>query len=404
MDIPTSRHEHDVIVVGARCAGAATARLLAARGHDVLVLDRTVMPSDTLSTHGLARGGVVQLSRWGLLERLVADGAPPVRTVSFSGPGGLVERPVKDSAGVDFLLAPRRSRIDALLVEEAGAAGAEVRLGVTVDGIRRDSDGRVVGVEARERGADPTLLRARHVVAADGLRSTLAPALGARTSSSFRTGATLFYAYVADIGCRGYEFHIGPGAFAGVFPTHDGDACVWLSRPDRLYGDVRRARGGRADRWTTMLTEVAPDLGERVRAGRITSPIRGCVNPPNYVRQAWGHGWSLVGDAGCHRDPITGHGMTDAFRDAELLADALDPVLLGDLPEATSLAAYEQARDLALADTYRLTRALARFPRPDRFVELQIELSEVLEREATELASRPAPVPRMTGTLATSVA
>ena len=78
------------------------------------------------------------------------------------------------------------------------------------------------------------------------------------------------------------------------------------------------------------------------------------------------------GHAGYHRDPITGHCMTDAFRDAELLADALDPVLLGDLPEATALAAYEQARDLALADTYRLTRALARFPRPDRFVELQI--------------------------------
>ena len=118
------------------------------------------------------------------------------------------------------------------------------------------------------------------MVAADGLRSRLAPALGARTSSSFRTGATLFYAYVADIGWRGYEFHIGPGAFAGVFPTHDGEACVWLSRPDRLYGDVRRARGDRADAWTTMLTEVAPDLGERVRAGRITSPIRGCVDPP----------------------------------------------------------------------------------------------------------------------------
>ena len=398
------RPQYDVIVVGARCAGAATARLLAARGHDVLLLDRAGMPSDTLSTHGLVRGGVVQLSRWGLLDRLVAEGAPPVRTVSFTGPTGHVERPVKDHAGVDFLLAPRRSRIDALLVDEAAEAGAEVRLGVTVEGVLRDGDGRVIGVEARERGGAPVMLRARHVVGADGLRSTLAPAFGARTLHSYRTGATLFYAYVGGVAWRGYEFHIAPGAFAGVFPTHDGEACVWLSRPDRLYGDVRHAAGDRAAAWTDVLTEVAPALGERVREGRIASPVRGCVDPPNYVRQAWGEGWSLVGDAGYHRDPITGHGMTDAFRDAELLAAALHAALNGDVPAATALSAYQEARDGASADTYRLTRELARFPHPDRFVELQIALAEVLEREATELASRPVPAQRLTGTFATSVA
>ena len=404
MEHQTSGHEHDVVVVGARCAGAATARLLAARGHDVLLLDRATMPSDTLSTHGLARGGVVQLSRWGLLDRLVDEGAPPVRTVSFTSPSGHIERPVKDRAGVDFLLAPRRSRIDALLVEEAALAGAEVRLGVIVDGVIRDERGRVVGVEARERGGSRVTLRARHVVAADGLRSTLAPALGARTLDSFRTGATLFYAYVGGVAWRGYEFHIAPGAFAGVFPTHDGEACVWLSRPDRLYGPVRHGAGERTAAWTELLTEVSPGLGERVSDGVITSPVRGCVDPPNYVRQAWGDGWSLVGDAGYHRDPITGHGMTDAFRDAELVADALDAALRGDVPAATALASYQTARDRALADTYRLTRELAHFPRPDRFVELQIALAEALEREATQLASRPAPVHGLTGPLATSVA
>jgi len=404
MDHQSSRHEHDVVIVGARCAGAATARLLAARGHDVLLLDRATMPSDTLSTHGLARGGVVQLSRWGLLDRLVDEGAPPVRTVTFTSPSGHVERPVKDRAGVDFLLAPRRARIDALLVEEAASAGAEVRLGVTVDGVVRDERSRVVGVEARERGGSLVTLRARHVVAADGLRSTLAPALGARTIDSYRTGATLFYAYVAAVAWRGYEFHVAPGAFAGVFPTHDGEACVWLSRPDRLYGAVRHPAASRAEAWTRELTEVAPGLGKRVRAGVVNSPVRGCVDPPSYVRQGWGDGWSLVGDAGYHRDPITGHGMTDAFRDAELLADALDAALNGDVPEAAALTSYQDARDRALVDTYRLTRELARFPHPDRFVELQIALAEVLEREATELASRPAPVHRLTGPLATSVA
>ena len=394
--VAAMNESYDVIVVGARCAGAATARLLAGRGHRVLLLDRATMPSDTLSTHGLARGGVVQLARWGLLDRLVAEGAPPVRTVAFDPPRGHLERPVKDRAGVDFLLAPRRSRIDALLVEEAAAAGATVRLGTSVDGVLRDARGRVVGVEARERGGAALRFGARHVVAADGLRSTLAPALGAQTRRSFRTGATLFYAYVGGEDWRAFEFHVGPRAFAGAFPTHDGQACVWLSRPDRLYGAVRHARRDRAEAWTRLLQDVAPGLGERVRRGEITSPLRGCVDPPNYVRQAHGDGWSLVGDAGYHRDPITGHGMTDAFRDAELLADALDTTWRGDLPEATALAAYESARDRALADTFRLTRELARFPHPDRFVELQVALAEALDREATELASRPV--------LATSVA
>ncbi len=396
-----SPHRHDVVVVGARCAGAATARLLAARGYDVVLVDRATMPSDTLSTHGLARGGVVQLNRWGLLDRLVADGAPPIHTVAFATPGGTVRRAVKDRAGVDFLLAPRRHRIDALLVEEARTAGAHVRLGTTAGALLRDNRGRVIGVEVAARGGSPTPLLARHVVGADGLRSAMAPAFGARTLRTFRTGATVFYTYVDQVPWDAFEFHVSDHAFAGVFPTHDSQACVWLSRPGERYEAVRRAPGAdRARAWQDILEAAAPDLGRRLREGRITSPVRGCIDPPNYVREAWGDGWSLVGDAGYHRDPITGHGMTDAFRDAELLADALDLTLRGDLPEAVALAAYQKSRDQAVADIFRLTRELARFPRLDRFVQLEIELAEVLDREATFLASRPAPA----GALATAVA
>jgi flavin-dependent dehydrogenase len=393
-------HRHDVVVVGARSAGASTARLVAAQGHDVVLVDRATMPSDTLSTHGLVRGGVVQLGRWGLLDRLLADGAPPIRWVSFTTREGTVRRPVKDRAGVDFLLAPRRHRIDALLLDEAGHAGAEVLLGTTARDVVRDDRGRVIGVDVTTGDRVTRRLLASHVVGADGLRSTMAGAFGARTLTSFRTSATLFYAYVDGVPWDGYEFHVSDGAFAGVFPTNDGQGCVWLSRPDARFTPVRRAGRRRAEAWLAMLEDVAPELGRRVRHGRIVSPVRGCIAPANYVREAWGEGWLLVGDAGYHRDPITGHGMTDAFRDAELLADALDATLSGDVPAATALATYQTSRDRALAETYRLTRELARFPRPDRFVQLQIELSEALDREATELASRPAPA----GIPATAVA
>src|SRR5262245_3013202 len=99
----------EVIVVGARSAGAATAMLLARQGHDVVVVDRASSPSDTLATHARARGGAVQLARWGLLDPVLASGAPPIRQVTFGfADGGSVRRTIKARAGVDFLLAPRR--------------------------------------------------------------------------------------------------------------------------------------------------------------------------------------------------------------------------------------------------------------------------------------------------------
>lgn len=389
--MPTQLPRHDVIVIGARCAGAATARLLAARGHDVVVLDRSDLSREPLSTHGFARGGVVQLSRWGLLDEVLASGAPAIREVTFTFGESVVTSRIKGRAGVDLLVAPRRTALDAILADAATAAGADLRLGTQVTGVLRERGGRVNGVRARTRaGRDLTLL-ARHVVAADGLRSSTVGQLGAREQQSFTSDAAVFYFYVDQVPWRGYELHVAPGAYAGVFPTHDGQACVWLSRPRRLLDAVRTAGALRTEALVSALESTIPDLGRRVRAGRVVSSVRGIVAPPNYVREAYGPGWALVGDAGYHRDPITGHGITDAFRDAELLAEALHVAITQPLCERDGLAAYEYSRNDALAETFRLTRELSAFPPLPRFVELQIELSEALDREAQQLASRPVP-------------
>ena len=137
---------HDVVIVGARCAGSATARLLAERGHDVVVLDRAEFPSDTLSTHGIARGGVVQLSRWGLLDDVLASGAPAIREVTFGIEGREITREVKDRAGVDVLVAPRRMVLDTILADAAITSGATVRTSTAVTDVIRDDTGRVTGV------------------------------------------------------------------------------------------------------------------------------------------------------------------------------------------------------------------------------------------------------------------
>jgi flavin-dependent dehydrogenase len=396
----TYRSHHDVVVVGARCAGAATAMLLARMGHDVVMVDKARLPSDTLSTHGIARGGVVQLARWGLLDDVLASGAPAIEQVTFNLGGESTTRRIKHRAGVDVLVAPRRHVLDGLLADEAVESGADLRTGVTATGVLQSADGRVVGITARTADGDRLELSARFVVGADGLRSRMAEHFGAEVLERFTSACSTYYTYVAGLGSGGFEFHIAPGAFAGVFPTHGGEACVWLCRPTADLGSVRTAGAGRFAAFLKEMELVMPGLGRRVHAGQVTAPVRGVVDLPNHIRRPHGPGWALVGDAGYHRDPITGHGITDAFRDAELLATALDRSIREPAAEGDAMAAYQRTRDAMLRETFDLTRALTGFPPPDRFVALQIQLSEALEREAELLAALPQRMAEVVGSAA----
>src|SRR5215472_779006 len=161
-----NRSRHDVVIVGGRVAGAATAMLLARLGHDVAVVEQASFPSDTISTHAIARSGVVQLRRWGLLDAVLGSGAPAIRQVTFHALGESVTRPVKHKAGVDLVVAPRRYALDAILAAAAGRAGAGVRTGVTVTGLRRNGDGRVAGIRGHDRAGAAVELRARYVIGA----------------------------------------------------------------------------------------------------------------------------------------------------------------------------------------------------------------------------------------------
>jgi flavin-dependent dehydrogenase len=388
-----TRHhsQHDVVVVGARAAGGATALLLARMGHDVVVVERSLFPSDTLSTHSISRSGVVQLARWGLLDQVLASGAPAIRQVTFHVAGESITRRVKDRAGVDHLVAPRRHVLDAIVADAARAAGADVRFGVTVTGIRQDDSGRVVGVTARDPAGDPVELDARVVVGADGLRSRVARSVGASVHEARRSDGATHYAYYAGPGWRGTEFFLGEAAFAGVFPTNNGEACIWVCSPSPHAEAIRRRAASLPEAFDEMLAEAAPELASRLRDARRTSPVRGALRLPNQVRQAFGPGWALVGDAGYHRDPITGHGISDAFRDAELLAVALDRALEGEVYETTALAGYQRQRDEALREIFDITCALATYPPLAQFIDLQKRLSTAIEVEAASLAARPVP-------------
>jgi len=135
---------------------------------------------------------------------------------------------------------------------------------------------------------------------------------------------------------------------------------------------------------------VSPELAERLRTTAIrTSPVHGVLTLPNHLRRPFGPGWALVGDAGYHRDPITGHGISDAFRDAELVARAADLFLHGQMGEAEAMAGYENARDEQLRTIFEITCELVSFPDTRRFLELQKALGMAIDAQAEILAAQP---------------
>jgi flavin-dependent dehydrogenase len=394
----TDRSRHDVVVVGGRVAGSATAMLLARLGHDVVVVDQASFPSDTVSTHSLARSGVVQLRRWGLLDDVLDSGAPAIRQVTFNAAGESITRTIKEKAGVDLLVAPRRYVLDTILAGAAERAGAEVRQGVTVTGLLRDGRGRVVGVSGRDRAGAPVEIGARHVVGADGLHSRVADLAGAAVDQAGQAGGAAQYAYYAGARWAGFEFFVAERSFAGVFPTHHGQACIWVCTPSADAKAVRRRTGSRVEAFGELLEQSAPQLAERLGRARRTSPVQGMLRQPNQVRQAFGPGWALVGDAGYYRDAVTAYGMSDALRDAELLAVALDQTLAGRAEEASALAVYQRQRDQALQEIFEITCRLAAFPPVPAFIVLQKQLSAAIDREAAALAARPVPGERLLAT------
>jgi 2-polyprenyl-6-methoxyphenol hydroxylase-like FAD-dependent oxidoreductase len=350
------RHDplsYDVVVVGARAAGAATAMLLARAGLRVLVVDRGRYGADTLSTHALMRGGVVQLHRWGLLDRIVDAGTPPIRSATFRYATEEIVVSIKPSHGVDALYAPRRTVLDPVLVDAAVAAGADVRYGITATGVRRDRHGRVTGIAGRDGTGRRITIDAGLVVGADGLRSVVARHVAAPVERRGAGVSAVVYGYWSDVDASGYEWFFRPHACAGIIPTNDGLLCVFTaSTPDRV------GRGGK-DVLESVLAQASPETAARVRAGTAPTGVRAFTGHPGFMRRAWGPGWALVGDAGYWKDPLTAHGLTDALRDAELLARAIVASASGEVTEREALAGYQASRDRLSLPLFRTTDTIA---------------------------------------------
>jgi flavin-dependent dehydrogenase len=375
---------YDVVVVGARAAGAATACLLARAGLRVLLVDRSRRGADTLSTHALMRGAVLQLLRWGLLDRVVAAGTPPVRHVMFRYDKQAVPIVLKPSYGVEALYAPRRTVLDPILVDAAAEAGADVRFGVAVTDVDRDRGGKVTGIRCRTRNGQTVRAGACIVVGADGLRSTIAERVGAPYERVGSGISATTYGYWPDLDVDGYQWNFRPDAASGVIPTNDGLACVFASATPSRIG-----RGGAA-----VLLEVLAQC-DRELAARLAAatrpPTRTFTGCRGYVRRSWGPGWALVGDAGYFKDPLSAHGLTDALRDAELLARAiLTAVAANETDERIALAGYQVTRDALSSSLFEVMDEIAGHRWTDNQIgDLLLRLNAAMSDELDVLAGLP---------------
>lgn len=342
----------DAIVIGARCAGAATAMLLARSGARVLVVDREAYGTDTLSTHALMRPGVALLHRWGVLDGILAAHTPLVRTTTFHYGDEAVEVEIRPGDGIAGLCAPRRTVLDRALADAAMGAGAEVLYGVTLEALVRDDTGRVRGVCLRDAGGRVSTERTRLVIGADGRQSTVARLTDAPVLAGTSTSTAGVFGYFPGIENRGYRWFFRDGLHMAAIPTNDGLHCVCVLSPRPGY---RQAFGqDAAAGFRAQVASFDPALGAAVAGPPVTGFSR-YTGAPGHLRQGHGPGWALVGDAGYFKDPITAHGITDALRDAELLARAVIQSGTG------GLAWYQLNRDRLSRELFEVTSEIAGF-------------------------------------------
>lgn len=331
--------------------------LLARAGHNVLLLDRDEFPSDIMSTHFIHLAGKVRLHRWGLLDRVMATDVPaiPKNNLHF-GEIVMSPPPLPMPDGLDNqTLCPRRHILDKILVDAAVEAGAELRQGVSVRELIRDGDV-VVGVRGQTKDKAPVEERAKIVIGADGMHSIVAREVQAEEYDTKPTLTFGYYAYwagVSDPDMHIYFFEDSHGVLS--FPTHDGLSCVGVGGAIEGFHEFRKDIEGN---YMSIVNRV-PGLAAEMRAGGRKERFVGTAAQPNFFRVPYGPGWALVGDAGYHRDFLTGLGITDAFRDAELLSQALHEGFSGTRQMEEALGDYQAKRDDLAKPLYDFTTKMA---------------------------------------------
>jgi 2-polyprenyl-6-methoxyphenol hydroxylase-like FAD-dependent oxidoreductase len=350
--------------------------LLARQGHRVLLVDRAIFPSDTISTHYIWQLGLACLKRWGLLDRVLATNCPPFSKYRIDLGAFDLPFDALPGDGVSMMCAPRRTVLDKILVDAAREAGAEVREGFSVSGLIW-SNGRVTGIRGHDRGGTEFEERAQIVIGADGRNSFVARKVEASEYNVRPTFNCAYYAYW-NISPPQPGHYPRPRQVVAMFPTNDGLTCTYVPFPCADFDKVRSD----LDNYMLDTLEQVTGLKDLFRPEARVGPVLGMRDLPNYFRQSYGDGWALAGDAGYHKDPVLGQGVSDALRSAEWLAHAVHEGLAGSKPLTVCLAEYQRLRDEHLTPQYELAcqHAMLEPPSPEMLALCQALQKNEIER------------------------
>ena len=345
--------EYDAIIVGARVAGSSLAILLGRQGKRVLLADRDHFPSDTLSTHLLQPPAVESLARLGVLDELEASGLRRLGRLRTYLGDVAIEGPLRAPGA--YALCARRDRLDMTLIRRAVCRhGVELLEGTRVHGLVWE-DGRVAGVELQTGDGARRTVRGRVVVGADGKYSKVAEWAGAARYEEAPAMRPAYYAYYRGVIPQpepALEAFYKDDRIGFVLPMEPGIDCLVLEVQPEEFEAFRADPAGRLD----AIFRTLPGMATRMAGARRDGPARGTRGVENYLRVPYGRGWALTGDAAMCKDPSTGTGIEDAFRQSFLLADALNATLDGAEWEP-AMAEFHRRRDEAVMPGYRSTLA-----------------------------------------------
>lgn len=308
----------DVVVVGGRCAGASLARFLARAGKRVVIVDAADFPSDQpMSTHFIGIYGMRILDELGLGDR-VREIAPTVHTFI----NGCEQHVARMKA--EWGSCPRRDALDALLIEGAREAGVEVRTRTKLVDLMREGD-RVVGAVVEDANGKHEL-RAPIVVGADGRSSTVAELVGAEEYFAYEGPRSLYWSYWKRPSWYDTDPRYERGAILVyerqylrlVFPVNRDQLCLGVSFPTAQVAAWKSDPRGKLEAVLRESVHTAPLV-----EGELVEKVRGLVKIRYFFKRAAGKGWALAGDAGLHKDPHAGLGISDALADAQALSQAI---------------------------------------------------------------------------------
>lgn len=337
---------HDVVIVGGRCAGSALATFLSRAGASVVMLDADSAHSDqVISTHTIHPPGMDLLDEIGVGAE-VRSKSPRAEMIRFEVGGAHLD--VRPPAGRDECC-PRRYRLDGLLQDAAMKAGAEFHERTRVTGLIEE-DGRIAGVRATKDEREFEF-RGRLTVGADGRRSTVAHLVGAEEYLSYDSPRGMYWAYwepPAIWKSANYPYDLLL-RFNGdnrrvIFSTDDGQLLI------ATLPRIEMAHDWRSDLESAYRQDLRtdPDLTPLIDGGRMTSKVLGTVSERFFYRRSAGPGWALVGDAGHHKDPIVGWGISEALYQAKQLTSA---ILEG---EDSAIQRYWRQRDVESLPRFRM--------------------------------------------------